>query len=92
MQYFKTENGQVFAYEDDCDPIWFVAGGVRMTPEEVYAHEHPTPTQEELDAIAKVEAQAYLNSTDWYFARFIETGREVPEDVVAKRAATREIL
>lgn len=43
-------------------------------------------------AQAKTEAQAYLKSTDWYFARKAETGKEVPEDVLTKRAEARATL
>ena len=38
------------------------------------------------------EAQAYLNSTDFYYARFLETGEVVPEAVVAKRVEAREFI
>ena len=38
------------------------------------------------------EAQAYLNSTDWYYARKAETGEEVPEDVVANRVSARQFI
>lgn len=38
------------------------------------------------------EAQAYLNSTDWYYARKAETGEEVPVEVVTKRQEAREFI
>lgn len=38
------------------------------------------------------EAQAYLNSTDWYYARKAETGEEVPVEIVAKRVEAREFI
>ena len=38
------------------------------------------------------EAQAYLNNTDFYYARFLETGEVVPEDVVLKRTEAREFI
>lgn len=37
-------------------------------------------------------AQQYLKNTDWYYARKIETGEEVPADVVANRIAARKYL
>ena len=40
----------------------------------------------------RAEAQAYLDSTDWMVTRQAETGRPIPEDVKARRAAAREIL
>ena len=38
------------------------------------------------------ESQAYLNSTDFYYARFLETGEAVPEAVVLKRIEAREFI
>lgn len=38
------------------------------------------------------EYKDYLQSTDWYCARKIETGEEVPEDIVTKRAESREYI
>ena len=39
-----------------------------------------------------VEAQAYLNNTDYYYPRFLETGESVPEEVVLKRTEAREFI
>jgi hypothetical protein len=36
------------------------------------------------------ELQQYLNDTDWYVARYSETGVEIPEEVKQKRAEARE--
>lgn len=52
----------------------------------------PAPTAEQVAAKAKADALAYLASTDWYYARKLETGKDVPEDVVAKREAARAAL
>ena len=43
-------------------------------------------------ANSKEEAQTYLNSTDWYVARYGETGVAIPDDIKAKRAEARLIL
>lgn len=40
----------------------------------------------------KIAARQYLADTDWYAARLTETGKAIPEDVLAKRQAAREIL
>lgn len=34
--------------------------------------------------------QKYLDDTDWYVARYAETGVEIPTDIKAKRQAARE--
>ena len=38
------------------------------------------------------EAQAYLDSTDWYVTRKSETGVAIPQEVLTKRAECRELL
>jgi hypothetical protein len=53
--------------------------------------------QAELDKLGyvpkeKVEAQKYLNDTDWYVVRQAETGVEIPQEVLDKRTECREIL
>lgn len=56
----------------------------------------PEFTEEELAQqelqVKLQEAQAYLNSTDWYYARKAETGEDVPVKVVEKRLASRELI
>ncbi len=38
------------------------------------------------------EAKQYLSNTDWYYARKLETGEELPVDVAAKRLEARELI
>jgi hypothetical protein len=38
------------------------------------------------------EAKAYLNETDWYVARYVETSKAVPDDVKTKREEMRNVL
>jgi hypothetical protein len=38
------------------------------------------------------EARFYLDSTDWYVIRFIETGVPVPEEITEARAAARLLI
>lgn len=48
---------------------------------------------EEIERTRKLnEASAYLFSTDWYIIRQVETGKQIPDIVVQKRAECREIL
>ena len=55
----------------------------------------PADLQRESEAQARAkaaqEARAYLASTDWMIVRQAETGKPVPDDVLAKRAAAREV-
>ena len=52
--------------------------------------------QSELDKIELdrqiIEALTYLKETDWYYARKLETGEEVPADVVNQRIEKRNFL
>lgn len=48
--------------------------------------------EEEFDPLAlhkKSEALTYLASTDWYVVRKAETGKEIPQEIVEKRAEAR---
>lgn len=46
----------------------------------------------EQEVAAKEAALAYLQGTDWYAARQIETGKPIPDDVQRKRAKARDLL
>jgi hypothetical protein len=52
--------------------------------------EVPAPTPEEIKEERIRELQQYLNDTDWYVARYSETGVEIPEEVKQKRKEARE--
>jgi len=36
--------------------------------------------------------RAYLKETDWYVTRKAETGKAIPEDILAKREAARSAI
>ena len=59
------------------------------TPEPEFTTEELA--QKELDKQIQ-EASQYLQSTDWYYARKVETGEEVPVEVVSKRLECREFI
>lgn len=54
--------------------------------------DQPLPTPEQILVQQLAEAQAYLERTDFYYPRFLETGEQVPEDVVQKRIEAREFI
>ena len=89
MKYFKSESGNVFAYDDDQVAAGLADDKTAMTPEEVEAHKNPPKTAEQLQQQANAEARTYLAETDWYVIRLQETGEPVPEDILAERAAAR---
>ena len=92
MKYYKDMNNKVFAYEEDGSQDHLIGDKVLMTIEEVELHIYPPKTEEQLLQEAKQDAQAYLNSTDWYVTRKFERGVEIPSDVVTKRAEAIEVL
>ena len=57
-----------------------------------------TPDQQAaLDLIIEVantlpKYKAYLDQTDWYYARKMETGEDVPSEVVSKRLEARAYI
>lgn len=38
------------------------------------------------------KSKKYLKDTDWYYARKLETGEDVPQDIVTKRIEVRESI
>ena len=56
----------------------------------------PQYTDAEIAANAQAEtnatSQSYLDSTDWYITRFLETGVVIPTDVTTAREAAREAI
>jgi hypothetical protein len=57
----------------------------------------PDGYEEEMAAIQvkrsmNIEARLYLANTDWYVIRKNETGKEIPDDVLVKRADAREAI
>ncbi len=37
-------------------------------------------------------AKDYLQATDWYYIRKAETSKDIPEEVISKRAEARELI
>ena len=66
--------------------LWLSEGN---TPEPEFSEEEIA--QQELTKQIQ-EANQYLQTTDWYYARKAETGEEVPVEVVNKRLECREFI
>ena len=54
----------------------------------IVSNDPPDPKEEALSRIR--ELQSYLDSTDWYVPRSMETGEPIPEEVKTRRAKARE--
>lgn len=66
--------------EQGYDGNWYLVGYVPEKPEEIVRYEK---MQEE---------QKFLDETDWYVARFAETGVEIPDDIKERRAEARKTI
>jgi hypothetical protein len=49
----------------------------------------PAPTAQQIQMAKNAQAREYLASTDWYVVRKMETGVEIPQDVLDTRSAAR---
>ena len=52
----------------------------------------PPPTPEQVAEQARRANLSYLAATDWYSIRYAETGKVIPEDILAKRQVARDAL
>ncbi|OPB09047.1 hypothetical protein [Pseudomonas synxantha] len=48
------------------------------------------PPEDTESAIKRAKAIAYLQSTDWYATRFLETGKEIPDVIKQARVFARQ--
>ncbi len=65
-------------------PDW-VCCGVEVQDGEFLKPSPPSESQERINA----KNRAYLASTDWYFIRSMETGVEMPTEILTRRAEAR---
>lgn len=91
-RFFKNKDGIVFEFS----PLQIKQGlaqeFIALTEEEVEAFLNPVPTEEEILKQKLAEADTYLRSTDYYYARFSEIDEPVPQEVVDKRIEAREFI
>ena len=92
MNYFKNENNEIFAYDDEQIEQGY---GSDLTPiTEADVKELQKPTQAELDAQKVAEAQAYLASTDFYMTvdKYATLTVERQAELTQLRADARELI
>lgn len=93
--FYKVDNkGNVFIGKGIEVPSGFIEfslladGGYPKEVQDVLAAERNI-----FDDNTKIsEYKKYLLDTDWYYARKLETGEDVPNEVVIKRLEAREFL
>lgn len=63
MNYYKSQSGDVFAYDDEQVAGGFVLPGlVPMTPTEIEAHTNPAPTPEQIKVALSAAVQNHMDS------------------------------
>lgn len=73
MIYFKSANGEVFAYETQIERDQYGAPDlVAMTPDEVADHLYPVMTDEQMKQSEIDQDKRYLADTDWIVAKIGE--------------------
>ena len=80
----RTQEEQDFYDEYGCWPITDAD-----LPEESKIILSAEQIAESERAVLRRSAKAYLKETDWYVSRYAETGTEIPEEVLTKRAQAR---
>jgi hypothetical protein len=89
LSMFETENTLPYNNENFVKPIYSNGQIIeRATPEEIAEQENQQ--KQELKKILKQQQYEELLPTDWYVVRFIETGIEIPEEILQQRQAIRE--
>lgn len=61
---------------------------IPFTQEEIDKYNSPELRQQEINKIN----QEYLTSTDWYVVRLVETGIEIPDDILKARQNARQSI
>jgi len=79
----NSQGGNNPCYIKEIEPK---SDGIRMF--KIVQNDPPDPKEEAFSRIH--ELQSYLDSTDWYVSRSMETGEPIPEEVKKKRAEARE--
>ena len=83
MKYYKSNTGEVYAYDESQKPI---KGLTPMTDNEVQAHLNPQPTPEQIKQSRIAELKQLLRDTD--YVALSDYDQEKP-DVIEQRAAWR---
>jgi hypothetical protein len=80
--FSSIEEAQTYIVDVDSSKHW--GEGVTFETEDVTAQ-----VQQE---VLNEESQKYLDSTDWYIIRHVESGVQIPDDVLNRRALARNAI
>lgn len=90
--YFKNKLGEIFILNEMNIANGMSDGLTILTDEEVEEFLNPVLTEEEILRQKLAEADTYLKSTDFYYARFSEIDEPVPEAIATKRIESRNFI
>ena len=95
MKHFKDVAGEVWGFEDDGSQDRLIAATmVSIEGEDLERIRNPPMSDTEALALqaaeGRLESVDYLNKTDWYFVREMETGVAVPESIRTLRTEARD--
>lgn len=85
-KHYKDTDGKIWGFDDDqlhLVPIDYV---------EIPMPTPPAPTEEELQALKNAELRQFLQDTDWYVVRKMETGEPIPEEILKQREDARNSI
>jgi hypothetical protein len=70
------------------------AGGTLYGDDKGYPQVEPlaSPTEQQLIEASNAKNRSYLAETDWYVARFVETGVPIPEEIKQLREEARKAV
>lgn len=82
--FFKSEDGSVYSYDiDEQNDLIEEAKNNKWVQ-----IDQPEP----VEADPNFEHLVYLSSTDWYVIRKIETGKDIPKDIIKLRQEARDSI
>ncbi len=92
MKYYINTNKEIFGIEQEQEFL-IQSDWVEISLDEIETINKAKEDEIKATVEYKInEAKSYLSSTDWYTSRLSETGKAIPEDVLALRTKAREFL
>lgn len=88
MEYLEIEGSPVEIDQEMVKGEYFDKS--LAPPEPAQEEPEQQQSEQEKNAIRIWQLTGYLISTDWMIVRKIETGKEIPQDILEKRQSARE--
>lgn len=89
MKFYKDNNNEVFAYEEDGSQDHLICDKVLMTAEEIELHINPPKTPEQIQAEFRAERDKLINEADILINKALDNGQDTT-NLRAYRQALRD--